>query len=107
MIGDNVSRYHTDGFGADLTADGTNPGLITIADTTDFAVGMSAILSSDVESGVECRIVEVASGTVLRLGKVWTKGSNVGDYSLIDTTAFLTADTARIDIPPQVVVEYM
>lgn len=105
MIGDSVNRYFTEGFNLALTADGDPAGLLTVGTTADLVVGMFVWLSSTTQTSIRCRVSEIVSSTTFRVTRVWTSTTQSGDYRFVNVELFLLADSAAVDVEPQVVQE--
>ncbi len=84
--------------GAVLTVNGTANGVITLASTLGYYVGARLWLSSGTQSSIECFITAV-SGLTLTLRNVATIG-----YGTTNVSAYLVADTARVDMASQFVM---
>lgn len=84
-----------------LTADATSAGLVTIADTTGWLPGSIVWLKDNNSTAVECKVVEIVSGTQLRLRLLSQNAKMPGAFT--DLSAFTLAQTASIAMEPQVV----
>lgn len=98
-----MRRYYIKGFGVAMTGDGAAVGLITVASTTPFMVGMTGWLSDDNSTSIRVKITEIVSSTTMRVQKIWDIDTPSGDYAFATVTQFTTAQNARIDIEPQLV----
>jgi hypothetical protein len=74
-----------------LTTNGTANGIVTIASTFQYKVGMVVQLFSATQTPRRLKIKRVISDTQMQLGDEKTK---INEYS--DLTTFLTADTATV-----------
>lgn len=79
-----------------LTADATADGLVTIASTFQYKVGMVVSLSSSTQTPRRLKIKRVVSETQMHLGDEKTK---ITDF--VDLSSFLVADTATVRLTEQ------
>lgn len=86
---------------ASLTADADATGLVTIASTDGWIAGALVWLVDDVTAAVECKIVEIVSGSTMRLRKLSQNAKMPGAFS--DLSAYALADNAKIAMEQQVV----
>lgn len=83
---------------AAFTVNGTNAGLVTVADATPFWVGARVYIGSSTEDTLECTITSIPSNATLTVRRVDSEPYNYGNS---DISAYHVADTASITMPPQ------
>jgi hypothetical protein len=101
-----MRRYFSKGAGAVFTGNGAAAGLVTVASTAPFFANAYAWISDQNSPSIRVQIAEIVSSTTLRVRKIWTGESGVGvrgDSSFADVSAYTVAQTARIDMEPQLV----
>lgn len=87
-----------------FTANGTVDGLIAIADTSDYLVGMIGYVRSTSVAPARVKVTEVVDTTHIRVADAPASSPGGGSYPRWkNLTAFTTLDNATIDIEPQVV----
>jgi len=90
---------------ADLTADGTGQGYVTVGSNDPFFVGCEAWLSSDAEPSRRCLIVDLISTN--KIGLRFIEEENCGlkfqppRYGLSDVSAYLVSDNATLSMSQQ------
>lgn len=98
--------------GAAFTANGGSDGTITVASTTPYRAKARAWVSSSGQPSKEVVITEVTDSTHLKVRLVTPPPASAPDqapayalnalnYGTSDMSAYTTAQTARIDMPPQ------
>lgn len=106
-------------FGQALTANGSSAGILTVASTSGFRVGSRCNLSSTTVAGVEVIVTEVTDATHVKARLATPQKSNTStvlygsdqnwklnpvSYRLgNDFSAYLTADSARLDAAQQLI----
>jgi hypothetical protein len=81
-----------------FTADGTQFGLVTVADTIGFYVKGYAFISSDAQPVTQVQIQVVLSSTQMVVGKV---GTTPAVNNFVNISAYTVADGASIGFPEQ------
>lgn len=91
-------KFFNQGQSANLTADGSNNGTLTVTSTDGFFPGATAWIRSSVVDGTRVVLRDIVDGTHLIVGVI-----AVGDHRRFNATAYLLADGATINQEPQLV----
>lgn len=97
------SSINIPAYGEALAANGTTGGVVQVVDTTKYGAGCEAWLSDTTGLTSRVKIMKIVDSTHMLVQVLLDSGSNVNSlsYGASDVSAFHTANTARIDMPSQ------